>query len=79
MPMPETPPHECAFCFKGLTAQEIDDPEAVYRQVTSWVHGPKLQGPVLRMQTGKLAHKACIEKLINGQAPDQQSIPGLGE
>lgn len=75
--MSETPPNVCAFCFEQLSAQEIDDPEAVYRQVTSWVHGPKLQGPVLRMQTGKLAHKPCIEKLINGQAPDQQSIPGL--
>ena len=64
-------------CGKPITAEQIDDPEAVYREVTSWVHGPKLQGPVLRTQTGRLAHRECINKLIEGQSPDQQSIPGL--
>ena len=69
--------HLCALCFGTIDPAQIDDPEAIYREVTSWVHGPKLQSPVLREQTGKLAHKDCIDKLLNGQAPDQERIPGL--
>lgn len=67
----------CSLCEEDLTPAELDNPEAVYRQVTSWVHGPKLQGPVLREQTGLLAHKACIQKLIDGQAVDQDKLPGF--
>lgn len=67
----------CSLCFLNLTSDEVDDSEAVYREVTSWVHGPKLQGPVLRHQTGRLAHKVCIEKQIEGQAVDQETLPGL--
>ncbi len=70
--------HDCALgCGNPITAKQLDDPDALYREVTSWVHGPKLQGPVLREQTGRLAHKDCIEKLINGESPDQEKIPGL--
>jgi hypothetical protein len=67
----------CLFCPDEFTAEELDDPDAIYREVAAWVHGPKLQSPVLRIQTGRIAHKRCIEKLLEGQAPDQQSIPGL--
>lgn len=69
----------CPFCEQGINPTELDDPEVVYREVTSWVHGPKLQGPVLRTQTGRLAHEKCIKKLIEGQSPDQESLPGLEE
>lgn len=69
----------CCMCFVEITSSELDDPDLTYREVTSWVTGPKLQHPVLREQTGRRAHKKCIEKLINGQAPDQTSIPGLEE
>lgn len=69
----------CGLCHIELTDAEIDDPNAIYRQVSSWVTGPKLQSPVLRSQTGAVAHRSCIEKVINGQSPDQQSIPGLGD
>lgn len=60
----------CAFC--GHRANK-DDPE-LYREVVSWVHGPKLDGPVLRQQTGNVAHKVCMEKVIRGQAPDQPEM-----
>jgi len=68
----------CALgCGNPITPEELDDPEAVYREVTSWVHGPKLQGPVLRTQTGRLAHRACVQKLIDGEAVDQEKLPGF--
>ena len=60
----------CAFCNQAVN---LDDPET-YHQVVSWVHGPKLDGPVLREQTGLLAHKDCIQNQIAGQAPDQPEL-----
>lgn len=60
----------CWFCLEMVT---LDDPDT-YRQVTSWVNGPKLDGPVMREQSGLVAHKKCVDNLVNGQAPDQ---PGL--
>ena len=60
----------CGKC--GLDIDPSD--ETNYHEVTSWVSGPKLDGPVLREQTGWLAHKKCIENLIAGQAPDQPEL-----
>jgi hypothetical protein len=60
----------CHFCKKDV---DLDD-EELFRQVTSWVNGPKLDGPVLREQTGAFAHHYCIEMLIHGQAPDQEGL-----
>ena len=67
----------CAMCGIMLTSQDLDDPDAIYREVSSWVTGPKLQSPVLRLRTGRIAHKTCIEKLLDGEAPDQEPVPGL--
>lgn len=67
----------CALCNKPVTPEEQDNPDAIYREVSSWVTGPKLQSPVLRSQTGRIAHKVCVDHLLDGQAPDQASIPGL--
>lgn len=77
--MQESVTHACQLCFKPIDSDLLDDPDAIYRKVTSWVHGPKLQSPVLREQTGDLAHRSCIEKLINGQSPDQESLPFFEE
>lgn len=63
-------PLRCAFCDKRANP---DDPD-LYREVLSWVHGPKLDGPVLRERTGKVAHKDCVDKLRAGQAPDQEEL-----
>lgn len=67
----------CPMCWQELKSEEVYDPDAVYHEVVSWVTGPKLQSPVLRSRTGRLAHTTCIEKLLNGQSPDQEAIPGL--
>lgn len=62
---------DCAFCPNKI---EAGDESELFREVRSWVHGPKLDGPVLREQTGRVAHKACVEKLMDGQAPDQETL-----
>lgn len=62
--------HSCELCGKSV---DPDDPDT-YREVKSWVHGPKLDSPKLREQTGKLAHPHCIIKAVNGQAPDQEEL-----
>ena len=67
----------CPMCLEVLTPEVKDDPDATYHEVVSWVTGPKLQSPVLRAQTGRIAHKTCIDKVLNGQSPDQEAIPGL--
>ena len=66
----------CYFCDKRV--DETD--EENYRQVSSWVNGPKLDGPKLRQQTGLLAHKSCVKNVVAGQAPDQPTLldePGI--
>ncbi len=60
----------CWFCLK--LADETD-PDT-YKQVASWVNGPKLDGPVMREQTGLVAHKKCVDNLVHGQAPDQPEL-----
>lgn len=67
----------CSLCKKDFTAEELDNPDLTYVEVRSWVTGKKLQGPVLRERTGERAHTSCIKKLIDGEAPDQEPIPGL--
>lgn len=67
----------CSMCWQEISPEELDDPDSIYREVVSWVTGAKLQSPVLRGQTGRIAHKICVEKVLNGQSPDQESIPGL--
>jgi hypothetical protein len=66
----------CHFCGE-LIGSDFDDPDSIYREVSSWVTGPKLQSPVLRTQTGHIAHVECVRKLLDGEAPDQEELPGL--
>lgn len=60
----------CWFCGKHVDKDDTTN----YRQVDSWVTGPKLDHPVLRQQTGNFAHHDCVQKVINGQAPDQEEL-----
>jgi hypothetical protein len=61
---------QCYFCNKEVDQDDEDN----YREVSSWVNGPKLDGPKLRSQTGNVAHKDCVDKLVHGQAPDQEGL-----
>ena len=69
----------CAFCANAFTIEELNDPDLTHVHVESWVTGVKKQSPVLRRQTGKRAHSECVRKIGDGEAPDQEPIPGLGE
>jgi hypothetical protein len=60
----------CAACGQPC---DPDNPET-YHEVRSWVNGPKLDGPKLREQTGDIAHKDCIDRMVAGQAPDQPKL-----
>lgn len=64
------PSSRCCFCNRSV---EADDPDT-FREVISWVSGPKLDSPVLRTQTGQLACRPCIEMMKEGQAPDQETL-----
>jgi hypothetical protein len=62
---------QCAFdCGQPVDTDDEDN----YVEVTSWVNGPKLDGPKLRQQTGRVAHKTCVDKVVHGQAPDQPDL-----
>lgn len=64
-------PHvACEFCFKPVND---DDPDMM-REVTSWVSGPKLDHPVMREQTGRIAHGECVRMVINGVAPGTEPL-----
>ena len=69
--------HYCHFCKERISGQDLDDPDAIYKEVTSWVTGPKLQSPTLREHTGRIAHATCVKKMLDGEAPDQVALPGL--
>lgn len=60
----------CAFCPVVVDEENSEN----YREVSSWVNGPKLDGPKLRDQTGRVAHKHCVENITLGQAPDQPEL-----
>lgn len=61
---------DCPFCTNPV---DPDDPDN-YQEAVSWVTGPKLDHPVLRERTGRVAHQTCIDKLVDGQAPDQETL-----
>lgn len=63
----------CPWCGERVYRDGTDD-ATVYHEVVSWVTGPKLDGPVLRERTGRIAHPECIDKIRNGQAPDQEPL-----
>lgn len=68
---------DCPFCTR-TGPDTSGDPESFYTEVRSWVTGPKLQSPVLREKTGRVAHRECIENLVKGQAADQPTFDEPG-
>jgi hypothetical protein len=60
----------CPFCGNPVQPDDLD----TWKEVSSWVGGPKKDSSTLRKDTGRYAHGACIHKLKLGQAPDQEDI-----
>jgi hypothetical protein len=61
----------CPFDEVYITDEQFDE---AYREMTSWVHGPKRDGSTFRNYTGRMAHKECVERAAAGIAPDQKSL-----
>jgi len=62
---------QCSFDCGQLVDTDNEDN---YVEVTSWVNGPKLDGPKLRQQTGRVAHKDCVERVVHGQSVGQPDL-----
>ena len=62
---------DCALgCGRPLNPHDI----GVWKEVTGFVGGPKKDSMVLRTDTGRYAHNACVEKAKAGAAADQQDM-----
>lgn len=61
---------ECFVCKGPVNPHD----EGAWKQVIGWVHGKRKDGMTLRVDTGAYAHHACVLKLREGQAPDQDDI-----
>ena len=64
---------DCALgCGKPLNPHDV----GIWKEVTGFVGGPGKDSMVLRRDTGRHAHPACIAKARAGQAVDQPDIFG---
>lgn len=62
---------DCAFqCGNPVNRWD----QSTEHEVTVWVSGPKKDGAKLRRETGRVAHKGCVHKAMQGQAPDQTEL-----
>lgn len=61
---------QCAFCDGPVNPHDV----GVFHEIRAWVSGPKSDGAVLRENTGRHAHYACVEKAKKGVAPDQPEL-----
>ena len=61
----------CALnCGKPVNPHDL----GVWKEVTGFVGGPKKDSMRLRIDTGRFAHDACVQKANMGQAPDQPAM-----
>ena len=51
----------------------IDSPDS-WKQVIGYVGGLKKDSMRLREDTGNFAHGDCVQRIMDGQAPDQESL-----
>lgn len=61
---------ECPLCGNQV------DPfnKTAWKEVRGWVGGPKKDHMRLREDTGRFAHGECVQKVLEGQSPDQPSM-----
>lgn len=63
---------ECALeCGQPITPEQQEE---AYIEQTVYVHGPKKNGACLAADTGRKAHKECVEKALAGIAPDMEPL-----
>lgn len=60
----------CPFCPNPVNPHDL----GTYKLVEGWVKVKSGDSMVLRRDTGNYAHEACVNKLREGQAPDQESL-----
>lgn len=65
--------NSCEFC--GQYANPKDP--STFSEVRTWVGGPKKDSAVLRVHTGRLAHRDCIELERRGIGANQQNLDEL--
>lgn len=65
--------NSCEFC--GQYANPKDP--STFSEVRTWVGGPKKDSAVLRVHTGRLAHRNCIELERRGIGANQQNLDEL--
>lgn len=62
---------ECALgCGRPLNPHDA----GTWKEVTGFVGGPRSDSMVLRTDTGRYAHDACVRKAKAGVSPDQDSL-----
>lgn len=62
---------ECVLCHNDVTPDQIED---AFIEQTVFVHGPKKNGATLAQDTGRHAHKECVEKAQAGIPADMPSL-----
>lgn len=61
---------QCALGDHPVPAHDAE----LYHEITAWVSGPKKDGGVLRLQTGRVACQPCITAVRDGQDPTQMDL-----
>lgn len=59
----------CPFCSTAISRDGTE-----FKEIRVWVSGPKSDGAVLREETGRYAHKECVDKVRQGQSPNQPTF-----
>lgn len=57
---------QCTLCPRTVTKSELTD---AYTEQTVLVHGPKKNGAKLAQDTGRYAHKECVDQALADVLP----------
>ena len=60
----------CPLCKRAVDPHDPD----TWKEITSWVGGPKKDSPKLRKDTGRYAHSHCVIGVQEGHAPEQAGL-----
>jgi hypothetical protein len=60
----------CFFCGNPVNPFDL----GTWKQISSWVKGPKANGACLSENTDLYAHDPCVRKAKSGQPPEQGTL-----